>query len=186
MVNRKLFWMGLMVILIAVVVPTSFKVISGEMGILVVLSESMKPLLQVGDLLIFERISADDVKIGDFLVFRDPMGRDNVLITHMVINKTYEGFQTKGYACEEPDQFIVKPKDIVGKVIFRIPYLGYLLGFRYLQKLPRLMVFFSLMTPMAIIVSYEIKNIFTDPINKRKNEKRKKKTMKRKRRRGLK
>jgi signal peptidase len=178
--KRNLVLTGLMV---SLVIFGAYLVIQREMRPLVVLSESMKPSLQMGDLIIVERISPEEVEIEDVLVFRDPGGRENVLITHRVINRTEEGFHTKGDACEKPDPFMVKPEDVVGKPVLRIPYIGYLVGFGYLRGLSRLFVFAGLViAPSGLLIFAEVKNILADSIKLRKRRK-KAKEGKRKRRR---
>ncbi len=170
--KRDFVWIGLIVLLEIFGAYIGLKVVQDE--IRVVLSESMRPTLQMGDLIIYERVSPEEVEIGDILVFKDPAKRKNVLITHRVVNQTKEGFQTKGDACEEPDQFIVKPEDVVGKMVFRIPYLGYLFGFRYLKEPERTLVFLSLViVPAILLISSEIRNLLTDLLSSRKKRERK-------------
>lgn len=184
MKKRDLVWIGLGMFLLISGVYIGAKVAQEEIRPLVVLSESMNPTLKIGDLVIFKKVSPEEVKIGDILVFKDPDQRKNVLITHRVVNQSKQGFQSKGDACEEPDQWIVKPEEVVGKPVLRIPYLGYLFGFRYLRGWQRLTLYIGLViAPAALLIGDEIRKIFTNPLKLRKKERERKKVLKRKKRR---
>jgi signal peptidase len=122
---------------------------------LIVLSSSMTPLLGVGDLVIVKPIEPSNLKVGDILAFKDPAGRKNVIITHRIVEIEDEKFQTKGDAVEEPDQFVVHAKDVVGIVIFDIPYLGYF--FDWAKK--KEAFFILILIPSAIIIASEIRRI---------------------------
>lgn len=92
-------------------------------------SGSMHPSINYGDAVIFEHLRGSNeintLKKGDILVFY----HDNNYITHRVI-KIYKNdnnvikIKTKGDYNKENDSFTVNKKDIVGKVIFKIKYIG--------------------------------------------------------------
>ena len=104
------------------------------------ISESMKPTLNVGDLLIVQGIqNASEIKAdekdGDIIVFKNP-GNPQKFIVHraiakFVINGKYY-FITKGDNNRSADYWSGFPRGavpedyIIGKVIFRIPFLGYI------------------------------------------------------------
>lgn len=108
------------------------------------ISNSMYPTLKVGDLLVVQGgLSGEDIhadpKNGDIIVFRHP--HTNEFIVHRAIDKEYiKGkwwFRTKGDNPETnpyPDSWLIPEDRVIGKVIFVIPYLGYIkiyLGNRY-------------------------------------------------------
>lgn len=146
-------------------------VIRGDIIPLAVLSGSMEPMMNVGDLIFVSKVNPDDVEPGDIIAFNDPSGRKNVLITHRVIAIDGEsgGFKTKGDACEDPDPFVVKQEDVVGKPAFLVPFIGYLFGPKG-SKNP-LIWFLLVMLPAGLIIADEIKNILTPPSQARKKEK---------------
>jgi signal peptidase I len=85
-----------------------------------------------GDIMILRGLNAEDVKNGDVIVFSsirsDP-------IIHRVVSKTVDGellFQTKGdnnQASIESnllDETKITEDAIIGKAVFRIPFLGYI------------------------------------------------------------
>ena len=101
---------------------------------MVVISQSMVPNLGVGDFIFieaikdFNQVKTGDPPLGDILVFVRP-GYHGEYIVHRAING-YESddgwiFQTKGDNNAFPDGFQVKEDLVVGRVINRLPILGY-------------------------------------------------------------
>lgn len=92
----------------------------------VVASGSMSPALEVGDLVIVQGVSASEIRVGDIVVFESENSELNI---HRV-NKTQTSdgsllFITKGDANSNVDSSPVLADQIRGRVIFRIPYIGY-------------------------------------------------------------
>ncbi len=120
-------------LLFRVVVPTITGV---ESPFTVVTSGSMEPTFQVGDLLIVIRANPYELKVGDVIVFKVPWSSS--LIVHRIVKVSYTDngpiFYTKGDANPIPDPGYRVTKDIYGKVIFRIPFLGSILNM--FQSLP--------------------------------------------------
>jgi len=81
-------------------------------------------------------------------------------VTHRITEITYNGFITKGDANEDPDRLVVETKDIIGKVIFIVPYLGHL---SYFVRTPLGFALFIIL-PVTIIIAGQMKII----INHRK------------------
>ncbi|MBN2094644.1 MAG: signal peptidase I [Candidatus Aenigmarchaeota archaeon] len=90
-----------------------------------VVSGSMSPAINVGDVVAIARVNASDLKIGDIITF----GSAGTYTTHRIINVTPDGFLTKGDANEDPDMEVTRPGSVEGIVIFCIPYLGHLGNF---------------------------------------------------------
>jgi len=122
-----------------------------------VFSGSMEPELKVGGVVITQPAEAEEIKVGDIITFHCPLA--DGLNSHRVI-EIKEGsqlqFQTKGDANEDPDPFIVPSQNVVGKICFHIPYLGYV---SQLVKTP-LGFLLTLCLPALIIVVMELKNIW--------------------------
>ena len=100
---------------------------------MVVVSQSMVPTLGVGDYILiqavnnFDDIIADDPPYGDILVFKRP-GNDDEYIVHRAIEKTYDDrwiYTTKGDNNYSPDGAPVSEDRVIGKVINRVPIVGY-------------------------------------------------------------
>ena len=90
-------------------------------------SNSMNTYIYRGDVIIARRTNNKEIKNikkGEILVFR----YNNKIISHRVYkiikrnNKLY--FKTKGDNNDQVDDNIVKEKDIIGTVSFRIKYIG--------------------------------------------------------------
>lgn len=94
--------------------------------IVAVESNSMVPAFEKGDILIIQGISPERLEIGDVIVFSVP-GK-SVPIVHRIIKKNADGtFQTQGDANSGQLSFekSIKEEQIYGKMIFKIPKLGW-------------------------------------------------------------
>ncbi len=90
-----------------------------------VASGSMRPAIDVGDVLIIAKAPADVVEEGDIIQFK----RGDVTIMHRVIEiQEIEGaksFITQGDANNAPDPEPVGPDQVVGKAVFTVPKIGW-------------------------------------------------------------
>ena len=95
-----------------------------------VASSSMSPNLKVGDLVIVKPVESQTIQAGNIIVFSSSW--DERLICHRVVAVTEQipkCFQTKGDANEAPDPFTVPSQDVIGRVLWQIPWLGYIIPF---------------------------------------------------------
>lgn len=90
-----------------------------------VLSGSMEPTYYPGDLVIVKNKNRSSLDEKDVITFVD----DNEIVTHRIIEKTTEGYKTKGDNNNIEDAKILKDKDIIGEVSFKIPKAGYVIQF---------------------------------------------------------
>ena len=90
-----------------------------------VISGSMEPSYQVGDLLYVKTVDPDSVKVGDPITF--VLNEDLVVATHRVVKIDAEKrhFTTKGDANETEDAAPVHFNNLIGVPLFAIPFLGY-------------------------------------------------------------
>lgn len=58
---------------------------------MIVLTDSMEPLIDTGDIIISQKVNPDDVNVGDVISFFDPTSPDNAILTHRVISIYTEG-----------------------------------------------------------------------------------------------
>lgn len=95
---------------------------------LTVLSGSMEPAYHVGSLVYVRETKADQIQVGDTITFHL---NEDTMVTHRVVSKDEESqsFKTKGDANNVEDSSAVAYEQVVGKVIFNIPYLGYAASF---------------------------------------------------------
>ena len=90
----------------------------------VVLSGSMEPQIRTGGL-VFTDTRMQDPEIGDIITYRIRDRR----VTHRVVRKEGTDLITKGDANEGEDLIPVNAEQMIGTVIFTIPFLGYLADF---------------------------------------------------------
>ena len=121
---------------------------------LVVLSDSMHPKIQSGDLIICKKTNENDVNIGDIICFYDSSLLDKSLVSHRVIDIIYEDesvlFKTKGDANNVEDESLVLGSDIAGVYKMRIPVVGYVVLF--MQSKVGLMI--SICVPLIGVIAY--------------------------------
>jgi signal peptidase len=128
--KRKQLWKTLTLIGISLcAILVVCMVLTGMLQILVVLSGSMQPTLHAGDVIVTVETPVHSLEVNDIITYHSP---DNIksLMTHRIVNIISDSqtlaFQTKGDANEDPDQYVVSPKQIVGRMVFIIPYIGYI------------------------------------------------------------
>lgn len=98
----------------------------------VIISPSMEPTIKVQDAVILKRVEAEDIKKGDIITFTSTDDRySGVTITHRVVGveQTSSGkymFRTKGDNNNTEDPTLVGEDYINGKVILKIPKIGYI------------------------------------------------------------
>lgn len=99
----------------------------------VVLTGSMIPEIDPRDVVVTKKIEGKDLKAGDIITFIPSDSRiSNIIVTHRILNKYYDAtsdkytYQTKGDANNTPDFTLAQDANIIGKVIFKIPKVGYI------------------------------------------------------------
>jgi signal peptidase len=152
------------VVMVAILLIFSAFPIAGNYKIFVVQSGSMAPAIKMGSLVIVK--PANDYKIGDVITF-GPYSKTKAPTTHRIYDiKVVNGqpvYITKGDANNTPDTREITKRDILGKVLFSIPYLGFAVAF---AKKP-LGFALIVIVPAVIIIVDEVKNIYKE-IKKKK------------------
>ena len=144
---------------VAVLLTASLLPIPGNYQIKVVLSGSMEPAIHTGSIVIIK--PADTYKVDDIITFGKDTKKD-VPTTHRIMEMSVVSgeilYKTKGDANNGIDSQEVKESEVVGKVLFSVPYAGYLID---LAKKP--IGFILLITiPAACVVIGEIKKIWIE------------------------
>ena len=142
------------VLLIGSAVP-----IPGNFDLKIVLSGSMEPAIPVGSLVVIK--PSADYAVGDVITF----GRDTrieVPTTHRVVaSRAVAGdmrYTTKGDANDEQDGREVLASEVIGEVLFDVPYLGYILD---MGRKPWGMALL-IGIPAAVIVGDEVRKIVAE------------------------
>lgn len=90
-------------------------------------SGSMSPALERGSLIVAGAVSEDEIALGDIVIFRNETMTDS-LICHRIIGWTLNSpllLDTKGDANPFADPEPVRAEDVVAKVAWDVPVLGF-------------------------------------------------------------
>lgn len=92
----------------------------------VIISGSMEPNLNIGDIAVVKSVDKEELKVEDVISYRE----GNAIVTHRITEITEDGlYKTKGDANNAEDVSPVKFENIEGKFSFKISKLGYLIIF---------------------------------------------------------
>lgn len=163
---------------IAILLIISVIPITGNIKFMTVLSGSMEPAIKTGSVVMTKPSSTGSeqaaYKVGDIITF-GPYSKTKAPTTHRIVevidndddnnsgsdNATMTNdnvtvsYITKGDANNAPDARQISQKDIIGKVVVDVPYLGYVVSFAR-KPIGFLLI---LIIPALVIVFDEIKKI---------------------------
>ncbi len=120
---------------------------------------SMSPAFEAGSLILLQPVEAEDISIGEIITYSSP-GSETGLTTHRVmeINRAGErlSFTTRGDANLVDDHAPVSPEQLKGKVVYAVPYAGFLMNFAQTRNGIITLVFI----PGALIIALELRNLY--------------------------
>ena len=124
---------------------------------LIVLTDSMYPQIQSGDLIICQSAEPEDIKEQDVIAFFDPAGNGSTILTHRVIEVTTKddriAWRTKGDNNNTEDRLLVTEDKLVAVYNgTRIPGLGNIALF--MQSTPGLIL--CVVCPILLLVGYDM------------------------------
>ncbi len=129
----------------------------------VVMSGSMLPNIKVKDIVVTKKVPEERLSEEDIITFISPDERfSGITITHRIIDKYYDStlgnnyYKTKGDANNIADEAPVPYDNILGKVILKVPKLGYLQDL--LASKGALLII--VIIPCLAIFSYDIMKMF--------------------------
>ena len=155
------------IVVVAVLLIVSVLPIKGNYKVLTVISGSMEPKIGIGSVVAVK--PEQDYKIGDVITF-GPYSKTKTPTTHRIFDiKVVDGqpvYITKGDVNNAPDAKEIQKKDIIGKVLFSVPFAGYAVDFA------RKPIGFALIiiVPALLIIADELKKIYNE-VKKSKKEK---------------
>lgn len=105
-----------------------------QFGIYVILTGSMRPLIEPGDAVVIHYEKPENLKKGDIITFMSTSSSQmGLTVTHRIIDVIKaEGkilFKTKGDANNTIDDAVVEAANVKGKVFMKIPYIGFVQQF---------------------------------------------------------
>lgn len=128
----------------------------GGVRVFNIISESMIPKYNIGDVLVVKSIEPQNIKVGDDIAY---IGQESTfnqkIVTHQVIKIDYENgeyiFHTKGIAniLEDP---LVHQNQVFGKVVYKIWILSFIS--KILSNV--YVVFFGIFVPIVILIFWTI------------------------------
>ncbi len=123
---------------------------------LIVLTDSMFPEIESGDLIICNTAEPEDIAVGDVISFFDPVGNGSSIVTHRVVEVTQEdgslAWKTKGDANNVEDSALVPAQKLVGVYRSRIAGAGNIAMF--MQTTQGLIL--CVVCPILLLVGYDI------------------------------
>ena len=128
----------------------------GGMFPMIVLTDSMYPVIESGDLIICHTAEADEIRVDDVITFYDPMGNGTSVVTHRVLEIIEAdgeiSFLTKGDNNNTEDQMPVPEDNLIGIYQRRIPKVGNVAMF--MQTTTGLIV--CVVVPILLLVGYSV------------------------------
>ena len=141
-----------------------------------VTSGSMEPTYHVGSLIYVKSVDTSELEVGDPITF---MLDEDTVATHRIVeivpdeeDSSVIRFRTKGDANDTVDGSLVHYKNVIGKPVFTIPYLGYVADF--VQRPPGLYIFIGGAAIILILVF--LPDILGDGEEEKDSKKKKRKT----------
>lgn len=150
-------------------------------GAYIIISPSMVPTINVEDAVVVQRKEKEGLKVGDIITFTSSDPRySGLTITHRIVGieksknqKVY--YRTKGDNNNTEDSALVSYDNIYGKVILRIPKIGYI---QYALTSSYGIVFLVVIPCLGIVI-YDFIKLFKSIIkNTKENSKKRKKVQK--------
>lgn len=153
----KKIWNAVSSVLVALVVILAIALVGVRVAGIktyAVVSGSMEPAYPTGSLLYVKSIDPKDLKVGDAITF---MLDEDTAATHRIIEIIPDDedsgvirFRTQGDANDTADGTPVHCKNIIGKPVFAIPYLGYFAYF--VQNPPGLYLAIGFAVVLVVLV----------------------------------
>ena len=170
-INRMWNWVsGILVGIVALLAIALVGVRLIGLQPFVVLSGSMRPTYEVGSLIYVKSVDYKELKVGDPITF---MISQDTVVTHRIIEVLVDEedpntirYFTQGDANEQPDGTSVHYRNIIGKPVFSIPYLGYVSN--YIQNPPGKYV--AIAAGALLILLVFLPDIFTDEEKKKRGK----------------
>ena len=144
-----LFFVCIAVIVI-LLIASAFP-IPGSYKVMIVQSGSMEPTIKTGAIVVVK--PSPEYKVGQIVTFKSE-GSNKKTVTHRIVEMKDKGgaiaFVTKGDANNGTDQREIAQKEIIGEMLFSVPYLGYAIaaaktpyGFMAMIVFPALIIIFD-------------------------------------------
>lgn len=123
---------------------------------LIVLTDSMYPEIQSGDLIICHSADPEEVQVGDTIAFFDPAGNGTSVVSHSVVKVMEDdngiSWVTRGIANNADDATPVPAENLVGVYQTRLPGVGNVVMF--MQTIPGIIL--CVVCPILLLVVWDV------------------------------
>jgi len=158
--TRKVMSRLSLIVLGLVLAGLAFIYFSPGYNLYLVRSESMKPAINMGDLIITGPLNGSingEVRPGTVVTYE----YKKELITHRVQSIEGTALVTQGDAVEDPDPWSVAMSSVKGIYLFKIPYVGYVTSF--VQT--KLGWFLMIIIPATLLILWLAKDIVKEALS---------------------
>ena len=159
--NMKIYFKITLLIFLLVISTLSFferRSVEKQFGFYVVSSDSMKDKIKKGSIVISKQ--KDEYFVGDVIVFKNPMNLSTT-ITHRLVDQKFDDgmyFVSKGDSNSTNDPWQVRKDLIVGKVVSKVPGIGYVISF---IRTP-LGLILTVILPLGFVIISETESIYKE------------------------
>ena len=156
-------WIGNILLVLVILAMVFFFLAPHFLGMnfFTVYGGSMVPTIPIGSIVAAKSVEASAIKVGDIITFRTSTEADKV-VTHRVVEVSNGSgalsFRTAGDNNANSDGSAVFAENVIGKVWFHVPLLGYLSSF-VTTKLGYILL---IIVPGIFIISLEVRNIIAE------------------------
>ncbi|MBS3902634.1 MAG: signal peptidase I [Dethiobacter sp.] len=127
--------------------------------IYIVLSGSMSPAFEAGSVVLVRPIEATALQVGDIITYHDPdPEKAETIVTHRVIAVQPTdpvSFITRGDANDANDPLPLPAANLIGRVDFNVPHLGFIFSF----VRTRMGIILLVIVPAVLIIATELRKL---------------------------
>ena len=131
-------------------------------GAYVIVSPSMVPTIKINDAIVIKGVDNDKYEVGDIITFSSSIKNyEGEAVTHRIVGKEKKTADESVYTTKGDNNLVVDPANvktnaIYGKVLFKVPAIGYAQS--YLSK--PINFFLCLLIPAIIFIVYDLSRIY--------------------------
>ncbi len=151
--KKRVLFINILFITFIIIVITIF--LYSRIMFLTVSGTSMSPSITQDDILIVFPIDTQLLKTGDIITYRYHTDGKLVTITHRIVDIHDGIIKTKGDYLSGQDSYYVISENVVGKVEYKVPYVGKLIRFTH-SSIGYLII---ILIPSILLIAIEIKKI---------------------------
>jgi len=160
----KIFGRLVSIVLALIFIGFIFLYSSPDYNIYLVRSESMRPAINMGDLIITGPLGnpiTGGLRPGLIVTY----AHSKELVTHRIVSVDDKTLVTKGDAVEDADPWAVAISDVRGAYLFKIPYVGYATSYIRTKH----GWFLAIILPGALLVGWLAKDIVKEAFSDTEN-----------------